>query len=215
MLNFIFFIFFVVFILGLVCFFIMNLEKCSGSSDNVSNNNHDQTLSMDTQAQSITKHKSDSDFHIKNRPQTYSYMLKDFLSPSERSFCGVLSRVIGGQNFIFAKVRVADILSPSMFRNKNRSEWQRAFNFISSKHFDFVVCDLKSIKVRYVIELDDSSHKTQKSKDQFKDAICHSAGLPLVRIRASKFYSTESIKDQIEHVIKLSGFEISEFSNIN
>lgn len=219
MLNFIFFIFFVVFVLGLVWFFIMNREKFSGSFGNVANKNHGQTLSMDTQAQPITKHESDSvsysDFHIKKRPESYSYRLKNFLSPAERSFCGVLSRVVDGQNFIFAKVRVADILSPAMFKNSNRSEWQKAFNSISSKHFDFIVCDLKTIKVQYVIELDDSSHKTQKAKDQFKDAICHSAGLPLVRIRASKFYSTESIKDQIEHVIKPSGFEVSEFSNIN
>lgn len=207
MLEFIIFVLFVVFVLGLVWFFIMNLEKFSGFLGNSAKNNQDQTLSIDTQAQPIAKNESDSesysDFHIKKSPGTYSYRLKDFLSPSERSFCGVLSRVVDGQNFIFAKVRVADILSPAMFRYKNRSEWQRAFNFISSKHFDFVVCDLKSIKVQYVIELDDFSHnnKNQKVKDHFKDSICKAAGLPLIRIRASHSYSTELIKEQIENFI--------------
>lgn len=219
MLDFIIFVLFVLVFVGLILFFIINQSNFPGFSGDEVNNSHRPTGFINTQAQPAPKDESkltrDQYFHRKNIPKNYSYRLKNFLSPAERSFCGVLSRVVDGQNFIFAKVRIADILSPAMFKKNNRSEWQKAFNSISAKHFDFVICDLESIKVQYIIELDDSSHEKQKVKDQFKDAICKSAGLPLVRIKASNFYSTDSIKDQIENVINPSAFEITESPKIN
>jgi hypothetical protein len=70
----------------------------------------------------------------------YPYQLSKYLlSKAERSFYGVLSQVIGDSGLIFTKVRIADVLSPG--KSLDRSNWQKAFNAISSKHFDFLICD--------------------------------------------------------------------------
>ncbi|MEZ5591915.1 MAG: DUF2726 domain-containing protein [Gammaproteobacteria bacterium] len=96
----------------------------------------------------------------------YQYQLQALFTPAERSFYGVLKQAVGDQYDIFGKVRVADVLTPK--RGMNRSEWQRAFNKISARHFDFVLCDKASLTVQ-VIGTDDSSHnKTNRiERDEF------------------------------------------------
>lgn len=132
----------------------------------------------------------------------YSYRLQRLLlSNAERSFYGVLLQAVGEKSIVFAKVRVADILSPQ--KGLDRSTWQRAFNAISAKHFDFIICDPKDCSVKLAVELDDSSHgsaKTQK-RDNFLNRACESAGLPLLRIKAAKGYSIDEIKQQIEQAL--------------
>lgn len=71
---------------------------------------------------------------------TASYiLLPALLTPAERSFYGVLISAVGDSALVFSKVRVADVLKPQ--KGLDRSNWQRAFNRISSKHFDFVLCN--------------------------------------------------------------------------
>ncbi|WP_295629088.1 DUF2726 domain-containing protein [uncultured Nitrosomonas sp.] len=43
----------------------------------------------------------------------------------------------------FGKVRVADVLTPN--KELSRKQWSIAFSSISSKHFDFVLCDKKRL----------------------------------------------------------------------
>ena len=68
-----------------------------------------------------------------------AYRQKEFLSPAERSFLDVLSQAAGDEWRVFAKVRIADVLTPA--KGMSRSRWQSAFNAISAKHFDFLLCD--------------------------------------------------------------------------
>ncbi|KEA61748.1 putative queD like [Marinobacterium lacunae] len=64
---------------------------------------------------------------------------KTLFTAAERSFLGVLDSIIDPQQHrVFGKVRVADLIEPEP--NRNRSQWQKAFNRISAKHFDFVIC---------------------------------------------------------------------------
>ena len=68
----------------------------------------------------------------------YPYQTIDTLfSPAERSFLGVIDQVVGLEYRVFGKVRIADVASVKSM--SNRSAWQKAFNRISSKHFDFIM----------------------------------------------------------------------------
>ena len=78
------------------------------------------------------------------------------LTPAERSFFGVLQQAVASDYQIFAKVRLADIVRP--VRSPSRSGWQSAFNRITGKHVDFVLCDSERLGVVAVIELDDRTH---------------------------------------------------------
>lgn len=133
------------------------------------------------------------------RGAQYHYRrLPYLLSKAERSFYGALIQATEDTGLVFAKVRVADVLQPR--RGGGRSDWQRAFNAISSKHFDFVICDPRDCAYLLAVELDDSSHASAKSqtRDRFLNAACESAELPLLRVPAQRAYSITGLRESIE-----------------
>jgi len=134
----------------------------------------------------------------------YPYQLSNqLLTRAERSFYGVLSQTIGNEWLIFSKVRVADVIKPQ--KGLSRSQWQSSFNSIASKHFDFVICDPKDTSFKFAVELDDSSHskQNQKTRDHFINNACKASGLPLLRVKASKGYVVESLKNEISLLLGL------------
>jgi very-short-patch-repair endonuclease len=128
-------------------------------------------------------------------------MAPRFLSNAERSFYGVLADAVDGHGLIFAKVRVADVLAPR--KGLDHSSRTRAFNRMSAKHFDFVICEPGDCSVQLAVELDDSTHSRAKrrDRDRFLDEACESAGLPLLRIRAAHAYSVADIRREIEQQV--------------
>lgn len=132
----------------------------------------------------------------------FTYRRKPYLlSKAERSFYGVLSQAVAGKAMIFSKVRVADVITPQ--QGLTRSNWQRAFNRISAKHLDFILCDPQSCAVKLAIELDDASHDSAKrqARDTFLDVACQSAGLPLLRIRAARGYVVADLRRDIDAIL--------------
>ena len=118
-------------------------------------------------------------------------------TPAERSFLGVLNSVLKDEVNIFGKVRVADILKP--IKGLSPSDRQKAFNKISSKHFDFVLCNKSDLSVICVVELNDKSHNAKKrqERDAFLEKACEAASLPLVQIPAKAGYSLDEVKKQL------------------
>lgn len=132
-----------------------------------------------------------------------AYRQKEFLSPAERSFFGVLSQAAGDEWRVFAKVRIADVLTPA--KSTSRSRWQSAFNAISAKHFDFLLCDPADCKPKLAVELDDKSHDRggRRRRDRLIEAACASAGLPLLRVKAARTYLIAEIRNQIRGAMTL------------
>jgi len=107
--------------------------------------------------------------------KSYSYSLKkSVLTNNELAFYKEL-RKTAGNYVIFSKISIKDVLDTNN---------QSALNTISQKHFDFLLCEPTRMKPVLAIELDDSSHNTDKAKkrDADKNNICKSAGLPLLRV---------------------------------
>ena len=132
---------------------------------------------------------------------------KSIFTPAERSFYGVLKDVIKDNAEIFAKIRVADIIAPS--KQFDRSNRQKAFNKISGKHFDFVICDKKTLSVLCVIELNDSSHNSAKriERDEFLKEVCRSADIPLLFWKARGGYFPMELKQVLSNYIDFSESE--------
>ncbi len=114
-------------------------------------------------------------------------------TPAERSFLGVLDQVIDSEYRVFGKVRAADVMSVT--KGMDRSEWQKAFNRIQSKHFDFVICRASDSAILLLIELDDKSHKKTKrvDRDQFIEKATEASGIPLLRIPCQRSYSVQEM----------------------
>ena len=133
-------------------------------------------------------------------PKTNGYDYRQrgpLFTAAERSFLHVLDQAISDKYRVFGKVRVADIIAPT--KGMDRKDWQIAFNKISSKHFDYVLCSKDKLDVIAVIELDDKSHETKKVKD--RDSLlqnaCSSANLILIRFQAKSGYQVTSIREQV------------------
>lgn len=112
---------------------------------------------------------------------------------AERSFLGVLKLSVSNEVEVFGKVRVADVITPR--KGQSRSDWQKAFNKISSKHFDFLLCSKGDLSILCAIELNDKSHHSKKvtRRDKFLQAACKSAGVPLIQIPAKATYQVTTL----------------------
>ncbi|MEH6444484.1 MAG: DUF2726 domain-containing protein [Oceanospirillaceae bacterium] len=116
---------------------------------------------------------------------------------AERSFYGVLCQATKGKALVFGKVRVADILkTQSGLCAKVR---QIAFNKISGKYFDFVLCHPADLSIIATVGLDDASHNSKKAvrRDEFLAAACKAAGLKLHRFKAQKSYNIVEIQQPL------------------
>ena len=95
----------------------------------------------------------------------YPYQkIGSLFSPAERLFLAALRQVVADNIHIFGKVRVADVIAPG--KSLLGSDWQKAFNKISAKHFDFVLCQKTDLSIICAIELDDKSHQSRQKKIQ-------------------------------------------------
>jgi hypothetical protein len=111
---------------------------------------------------------------------------KEFFNSSEQMFYSLLQQQLGDRYSILSKVRIEDIITVTDSAKGYR-------NRIKSSHIDFVLLDKTNYNVKYVIELDGSSHNNEKSqqKDEFKNALFHHVGIPLYRIKVGTDFSEE------------------------
>ena len=120
---------------------------------------------------------------------------KRLLSETELNFYLVLKSIIQEKQAISCKCRLEDIM---YIENCPKKESYRSK--IKSRHVDFIIYNPLNGYTDYAIELDDKSHETEKQiqADRLKDQIFQKIGLPLIRIKAKRFYQPEEIKKIIE-----------------
>jgi len=118
-------------------------------------------------------------------------------TPAERSFYGVLCQATKDKALVFGKVRIADVLKTE--KGLLARTRQIAFNRISGKHFDFVLCKPDDLSILATIELDDSSHNTSKvaKRDQFVESACKAANLKLIRFKVKNSYNVIDVQKTI------------------
>jgi len=141
----------------------------------------------------------------KQEQSDYPYQKASVLfTPAERSFLGVLKQSVGDKIEIIGKVRVADVISPK--KGLSPSARQKAFNKISAKHFDFLLCNKSDMAVLCAVELNDSSHRTpnRAERDDFLLNVCRAADVPLLQIPAKNSYNLNDVKEHLAKYLKKS-----------
>ena len=120
--------------------------------------------------------------------------IETIFSPAERSFFSALEMAVGEELYIFAKVRVADVLKPQS--GLSRSAWQKAFNKISSKHLDYILCSKTDLKILCAVELNDKSHieKNRANRDKFINQAFAKTSTPIHFIKAKAYYNIDELK---------------------
>jgi hypothetical protein len=125
-------------------------------------------------------------------------------TPGEQFFLGILLQAVDpAVVLVFGKVRLADVIMPKP--ELDAAEKRRAFNKISAKHVDFVLCKRSDLSVLGIIELDDLSHQRadRQARDEFVDNALAAAGIPILHIKMRKRYSVSALKIQLNTFFKL------------
>jgi len=128
--------------------------------------------------------------------QQFPYHKKPaIMTRNEQEFYRALLCSAGDRYDVFAMVRIADLLSVEP--TPKRISWQ---NRINCKHVDFVLCDMETQEALLAIEVDDRSHQQQsrQDRDYFVDRAFAAAGLPLLRIQATRNYSAKELRKAID-----------------
>jgi len=128
------------------------------------------------------------------------YETVPLFTEAEKNFLSVLDKATDYR--VFGKSRIADIVKPK--KGLSRKEWNKHFWAVSSKHFDYVLCERESLEVVCVIELNDSSHNRadRTSRDMLVQRVCDSSSLPLLWVPASRNYLVSDISRKIEEAIR-------------
>lgn len=126
---------------------------------------------------------------------------KALLSFDERAFLTSLEQAVGGRYRVFAKVRLADILTPR--KNLPHHDWRRAFERIANQQADFVLCRSTDLFVQAVIRLHDK-HR-QSRRERFVDRALEAAGIPVIRIEAQPDYRAEQLSAAVNARLSRSG----------
>lgn len=125
-------------------------------------------------------------------PDVSPYRSRHFLlTRNERAFYQALHHALGGRWLMFAKVRLADVVTCP------ESLWdQGPGRRIAQKHLDFVVCHPVSLRSVAAIELDDRSHARprRRQRDAFLNRLFRRAGIPLLRYQARSVYAARELK---------------------
>ena len=107
----------------------------------------------------------------------------------------LLSAVAGMPVVVLAKVRLADLVEIPRGTESHQSHRAR----VQSKHVDFVLCELQTLRPLLVIELDDSSHhrRDRMERDAFVDAVMRTIGLPIWHVPCAGKYSVPDLREGV------------------
>ncbi|WP_124983173.1 DUF2726 domain-containing protein [Ralstonia solanacearum] len=96
---------------------------------------------------------------------------------------------------VFPQVAMSAFLKEAERRNGGR-------NAFAQKYVDFLVCERRTFRPIYVIELDGRSHGSAKAKarDADRDSMLMSAGIPVKRYTSSKVDFAVILRDYMEVV---------------
>ena len=131
------------------------------------------------------------------KKETSYYRKRDcLLSAAELSFLRAFAPILPTNVLVFTKVRLCDVISVDS--DRKNSAFYRAFNRISSKHVDFVLCDEKGTEIVGVIELDDRTHLLgeRAERDEFVNSALKGAGVPILHVRCAKSYNPDELMNQ-------------------
>lgn len=125
---------------------------------------------------------------------------KSVLTFQERRFYLALLRAVENRHQVLAKVRLADFV---YLANLPRDS-KRHRNQLLCRHVDFLLCQPGTLAPLLAIELDDSSHAypDNQARDEFKNELFNTVGLPLWRLKIQSGYSTKYVREQIDSRIR-------------
>lgn len=141
--------------------------------------------------------------------EKFPYILNTpIMSVKEKSFYKAVKPIADELGLVvFAKIRLADLLTVP----KDTANHHKWFNYVKSKHVDFVLVDTE-LNIKAVIEVDDSTHNRpdRKERDEFVDKAFRQLGLEVLHIYSwGTRYGGVDLKETIVKALNPSTSDIS------
>jgi very-short-patch-repair endonuclease len=136
----------------------------------------------------------------------FHYKRKSFLmTKPENDFFDVLCRVVTDEYYVFPQIHLSSILDHKD-NSHGHQNWEYAFRYISQKSVDFIVCDKEYRRTMLAVELDDSTHNSEKrrQRDANVEHMLKEAGVPLLRINRADNLNEEEIAARIRQMLPAS-----------
>ena len=133
----------------------------------------------------------------------YPYKMKDvtFCSAQEAQFLTLLDKAVSDDFRIFTKVRLSDLVSVKS--GLSRAAQKDAQTKASQRILDYVLCDIETMEIKAVIELEPASPQlTQQKRNLFLKNALGAAGLPFLRFKAQPGYRVAELKQYIHAKIQ-------------
>ena len=133
----------------------------------------------------------------------YPYKLKDvsLCTAQEAQFMTLLNKAVGDDFRIFTKVRLSDIVSVK--KGVSGSAQKDAQNKANQRILDYVLCDVDSMAIKAVVELEPAtSNLPQQKRNLFLKNTLAAAGLPFLRFKAQPGYRVADLHDYIHGKIR-------------
>jgi hypothetical protein len=133
-------------------------------------------------------------------PEFYPYkLIGSLLTPAEKGFFLALRMAASKRYVVFPKVRLLDLC-------RDLDGWNdtAAFNHVSQKHVDFILCDPQTFRPVLAVELDDRSHlrARTRARDSDKDEVLRTMGLGVFRQWVRRSYDPAAIARGIEDALE-------------
>ena len=123
------------------------------------------------------------------------------LTPTERSFLGVLEQALDSRYRVFSKVRLGDLIKPSKGLDAGRRTTLQ--NKINQNHVDFVICTANELALVGLVKLDDPSHghEDRAGRDEFIDQALATTGISILRFSAQNEYSVQDVRTRLSEMM--------------
>lgn len=124
----------------------------------------------------------------------YTYKKKGvLLNASESTFYHALRAAVGDHGVVLAKVNMANVIAPGKLKKKSQFA---AYNRIAKNHFNFIVCDARTLEPRVIIELDDGKPlaKNKLERQKLLLHVCQSANIPLIGANMKYSYQVGKLR---------------------
>ncbi|EGU46390.1 hypothetical protein VII00023_03023 [Vibrio ichthyoenteri ATCC 700023] len=115
------------------------------------------------------------------------------LNSKESAFYTALISAVGQHGVVMSKVAMSKVIAP---KATDKKSWFIANNRIAKSHFDYVVCDPRTLEVRVAIELDDGNalNKGKLERQKLLMHVCKSAGIPLIGASVKHSYQVGKLR---------------------
>jgi len=116
-------------------------------------------------------------------------------SADDRAFFLRLKESMGEDYEVFGKIRADAIIT--LKKGADRDDDSP----IAGRHFDFVLCDKKSLAVACAIQLHDKTQSDPQDEPDPLQAICENLGLAWIRFQVKADYSVEEIRERLQQAL--------------